>query len=387
MHILHITTQTSWRGGENQIRYLIQGLKHHPRIGLQHVALQPNTNIATKFKGVAPVHEVRMRNDVDLFAALKIAKYCLTHGINMIHTHSGRAHSLGIFTKKIMRYVLKQKTNASKPDQLTQVPKLIVHRRVEHKKKLSTMDRWKYLNDEVDAYICVSSAVARAMLQSGVPATKIHIAPSAVDASPYTDKDLMRAKARESLNIEQDTLVFTFTGAIEESKGVLDLLRAWSILLKHPIVHQQKVQLLIAGEGPLLKELQANAGDSQWQHSVSYLGFRNDIPDILCASDVLVLPSHAEGLGTVLLEGGLAGCALIGTKVGGIPDIIQNDTTGKLVQAHSPQELAQAMIEMASSETTRAQLSQNVQKTIATNFSLEAMVSKNLEVYLRLSSR
>ncbi len=80
--------------------------------------------------------------------------------------------------------------------------------------------------------------------------------------------------------------------------------------------------------------------------SVSFLGHRDDIPDLLACLDIFVLPSHSEGISRSLLEAMAGGLPVIATEVGGTPEVVQHEVNGLLVPVKDPQALAQALIRL-----------------------------------------
>lgn len=370
MKVLHLSTERAWRGGENQLRYLVRGAK---AAGIDsHIVLQPQTSFAEKFAGDATIHEVRMRNDADIFAAAHIAKICSNENIDMIHAQSARGHTLGLLTKKYLRL-----TGAKS------LPRLIVHRRVEHRKDMTWADRWKYLNVDVDHFICVSKAIARDLAKNGVSESKLSVVHSAVDPLPHLQHDAMREQIRSDMNISSQGLVVSCVAAMEEAKGVTYLLNAWDAFLKALPSDQAKLlspKLWMIGQGNQLETLK-----SQYvSDSIVFTGFRNDVPRLMAGSDILVLPTLWEGLGTVLLDGLLAGCAPVASEVGGVPEIVIHEKTGLLVPARNSDAIKQALLRLTNDPELRKKLVVEGQKNIAANFSLEAMVHGNIKIYRSL---
>lgn len=369
MKVLHIATEKSWRGGENQLRLLIEGLKE--RDVESHLIVQPESAAAKIFAEVATTHPVAMRNDLDVFAAYKIARIALQGSFDLIHAHTARAHTLAIWAKA---FLLRQ---GVKP------PALVVHRRVEQADKLSWLDRAKYRNKHVDRYLCVSKAIARGMIQAGIPETKLRVVYSAVNPAPHQDHDRQRREARREFQLNDSDLVVCCVAAIEEAKGVDHLLRGW-LEFKPNAPH---AKLLMIGEGAMRSELEQQAKNSGYADSVIFTGFRRDVVRLMAAGDVLILPTLWEGLGTVLLDALLAGCAVIGTDVGGVPEIIHDRETGLLIPPEDSFAISQALNLLMTSPHLRSDLVRRGQSHVAKNFSLAAMIDGNFKTYQELLRR
>ncbi len=363
MKVLHIVTAKSWRGGENQLFLLLRGLKN---LGVEsHVIVQVGSDLGKAFAPWAQIHEVRMRNDIDIVAAGRIAMICKKHKFDAIHAHTARAHSVGLIAKNFLKWISDFQ------------PRLIVHRRVEHGGNSSILQRWKYLNSKVDQFVCVSKFIAAGMKASGIPESRVRTVYSAVDPSPYANRDELRASFRREFQIEAEQFVISYVGAIEPAKGSDVLMDAWQNLQ----CRNFQGKLFMVGNGALLEPLKERSQVAGLSDSIVFTGFRTDVHRILAGSDILVLPTCWEGLGTILLEGLLAGCALIGSNVGGVPEIIQDHATGLLVPPRDSTALADAISRLATDHDLRQRLVQAGQRHVAANFSLNEMVQGNFDVY------
>ena len=152
----------------------------------------------------------------------------------------------------------------------------------------------------------------------------------------------------------------------------LDLLRH-----EHP-----DLQLLVIGDYQSeLEALSEIAGSLQLSDRVRFLGERHDVPSLLAVSDLAVLASDREGAPLAILEYMAAGCAIVASRVGGIPYMIEDGVEGLLVQPGDPQLLARAIGELAVSSTRRAELGRAARERQARDFSLDAVVSQTVELY------
>ena len=103
----------------------------------------------------------------------------------------------------------------------------------------------------------------------------------------------------------------------------------------------------MVGSGPDLSEFTARTAALGLTERLIFLGYRDDVPDLLQAADLFVLPSHSEGTPLSILEAMAARCAVVATNVGGIPEIVEDGQTGCLVPARRPAELARAIARLA----------------------------------------
>ena len=159
-----------------------------------------------------------------------------------------------------------------------------------------------------------------------------------------------RRAIRHCLGIDQSRLTIGIVSKLWEGKGHADLLRAFAIL--HERGHNP--QLLIAGDGPLRPDLERLARDLGIAAHVTFTGLRQDIPEVTDAVDIATLPSYFEGMGRVLLEAMARAKPIVATTVGGIPEIVLDESTGILVPPGQPAQLATALERLIGDEPLRA---------------------------------
>lgn len=162
------------------------------------------------------------------------------------------------------------------------------------------------------------------------------VAPIAVNQS-------QRLEARDSLGLPRNQTLVLFAGQIVERKGIEDALRAWS-LLKNNLRSTSEFHVI----GDDLESNGAYREKMQWLNSelncgAVFHGFRKDVASWLTASDIVLVPSHVEPLGNATLEAMALGLPVVGTEVGGIPEMIVDNKTGLLVEAKSPKQLSNAI--------------------------------------------
>ena len=114
-------------------------------------------------------------------------------------------------------------------------------------------------------------------------------------------------------------------------------------------------------------------------------GFRADVLALIKSFDMFVMSSETEGLGTSLLDAMAAGKACIGTRVGGIPEVIEDGVTGLLVPPHDPPALAAAIVRLLKDPARRARMGEAGLARVRTQFSVEKMVEGTLSAYRRLA--
>ena len=142
-------------------------------------------------------------------------------------------------------------------------------------------------------------------------------------------------------------------------------------------------RLLIVGEGPLHAELEQRIKHLHVDKHVLLTGFRADVLAIIKGADLFVMSSETEGLGTSLLDAMAAGKACVGTRAGGIPEVIGDGETGVLVPPRDPSALADAMARLLEDAALRKRMGEAGLSRVRAQFSVEKMVRETLAAYAR----
>ena len=172
---------------------------------------------------------------------------------------------------------------------------------------------------------------------------------------------------------------------LTEHKGHAFLLDALpAVLARFP-----QAVLALAGDGPLLAALRAQVQRLRLADRVRFLGFRADVPDLLAAADLLVVPSLLEGLCSSIIDAMFLGCPVVATRAGGIPDLLaspdaRQPDAGWLVPPRDASALAGAVIEALQSPAARQQCVQHALVRAQREFTADSMVDQTLAACDRL---
>lgn len=182
---------------------------------------------------------------------------------------------------------------------------------------------------------------------------------------------------KASLPVQKGDLVITCIAELHERKGHRYLIEAFKKLqAEMPTLH-----LMLVGTGPDEAELKYRYKDIPNLH---FLGWRNDIPQILRASDIFVLPSLREAFGLVLLEAMASGVIVVATDNGGTVDIIEHGKTGYLVPPANSDRLADAIRTILRNPDQKRDIEQAALERVKSEFSAEEMARKTVEVYKKI---
>ena len=235
-------------------------------------------------------------------------------------------------------------------------------------------------------------------------ATLIGVAPVAVSAEvARTNRDANRTEAMTILNgipvaiyrtarrnrqlwrtengFGQDDLLIASVARLFPQKNHSLLLRAFARLAP-----TQSIQLVLVGDGPLKGELQGEADALGLRSQVRFLGVREDIPDILAASDVFALSSDAEGNPLALMEAMAAGLPVVATAVGGVPELLTHGRDGFVVPPGNADSLAAALSRLIGSPEQRQAMGKDAESKALATFDIVHTVRSYVELYEKLLS-
>ncbi|HZE85607.1 MAG TPA: glycosyltransferase family 4 protein [Puia sp.] len=187
---------------------------------------------------------------------------------------------------------------------------------------------------------------------------------------------------RQELGIEAEELVIVSVARFTLQKQPLKLISAFAEVCKKI----KNVKLLMVGEGEQREKAIGLIRSLGLEDRVILQPFRQDVPDILAASDIFVLPSLWEAFPIALLEAMSMGKAVIGTDVDGTPEIIEDGENGILIGTESMEKsLGEAMISLCENAALRERLQQNAIRSIYNKYNVETLARRNEEVYEQLA--
>jgi glycosyltransferase involved in cell wall biosynthesis len=227
----------------------------------------------------------------------------------------------------------------------------------------------------ISRIIAVSNAVRDDIVRTNFMSSpdKVVTIYNGIDVQAFMDSCPTREEARTQLGLtDKDAFVYGTVGRLVETKGQEVLLKAFArIYKKYP-----KSWLIITGEGRLESELRALSAELNIHERVLFLGYSSEVPKVLKAYDVFVLPSIAEGLPGALLEAMATGIPVIASRVGGVPEILNDPSLGIVVSSASVDELASAMERLCGmDEKIRNMIGEALRERVLEEFTKEKMIS------------
>jgi glycosyltransferase involved in cell wall biosynthesis len=230
------------------------------------------------------------------------------------------------------------------------------------------------LQQLVDRIICVSEGVRATFRQASVPAHRLRVVRNGISPRRVTPD---RAGVRAGLGLPPDTLMVLTVARFYPQKGHCYLAEAAPYIVERvPNAH-----FIWVGEGEHQDELCQQVQALGLAGHVSFLGSRDDVPELMAAADLFVLPSLFEGLPLVVLEAMAADLPVVGTRVCGTSELIEDSVTGRLVEARDAMALASALIQALTQPSLRARWARAAQRRWQEEGSAARMARETAAVY------
>jgi glycosyltransferase involved in cell wall biosynthesis len=237
----------------------------------------------------------------------------------------------------------------------------------------------------VDAVVCVSQAQAAKVRRCGVPESRIHVIPNAIDTERFRNVDPTGRAELESLfgdSLPERSLLVGAAGRLSPEKGFDILISAASQVVESI----PNARFLIFGEGALRVPLEQQIKQLGLESHIKLVGFRQDLDRLLPHLDLFVQSSHTEGMPNVLLEALAAGVPIVATEVGGTPEVITAGWNGELVLPGSIEQLSTAILKSLLDRDIRRQYTNNGFQMIDTDFSFRQRATIYTRHFLRCAS-
>lgn len=357
LRILHISTARSWRGGEQQIAYLIAELaktnsqqfvvciKNAP---FHHWCLENNI----------PVKGLKKRSALDLSFTAQLKKFSQKNDAQIWHAHDSHAHGFAVYANALF--------NANTA--------VVVSRRVDFPVAGSWLSAFKYNHSSVKKILCVSGAIAKIVKAKIKNPAVVEVVYSAIDNTKFSQ--LSKGKLRQELQIPTDHKIVGNIAALVDHKDHHTFIDCAEIL---STLHDN-ICFVIVGDGELRSELEAKVSAKGLNDKFYFLGFRSDVPNIIADFDLFLFTSKTEGLGTSILDAFAAGIPTVATAAGGIPEIVVHHKTGLLCPIKDADKLSQSAEKLLNDIVLAEKLVQGAKEKLQV-FSLESLGKRTYEQY------
>ncbi len=350
LKILHIDPEREWGGGETEVIDLLAYLSSWEH--QNHLLCHPGGPLMDRVKKnkAVTIFPIAVRNDLDIRAIPFLRRLIHKEAYDIVHFHTKRAHALSLYLER------------TRPEM-----RFVVTRRMDYPVTQKWYNRYLYSRC-VDGIIALSHKIADVLVEAGIDREKIRVIYTGIDPEPFQKAATVKPNNRVS--------VIGTAAVLEERKGYQYLLEAAALLKRQGY----QLQYRFAGEGSQREALQNLATDLGLKEEVVFEGFVSDIPGFLASIDVFVLPSLHEGMGVAILEAMAAAKPVVGTTVGGIPELVVDGVTGLLVPPRNASALADAISRLLSDKDLPTRMGVSGCQRVQTDFTME-QTAKQVEHY------
>lgn len=360
--ILHLNTETGWRGGEAQTLRLARGLVDRGHRCL--IAGPPGAELARRASAAGvEVVPLSARGELDVAAARRLARVVRDERVDLIHSHTAHAVTLATLATLFLR----------------RRPATVAARRLSFPLRGAILGRIKY-GFRVDRVIAVSEAIRSLLIRQGLAPGKVITVHSGIDPERFVrgDRRRFRDSLRGDLGEDAENVFLVGTaGHLAAHKG-LDVFLAAAAAVA---VQMPAARFLVIGRGEEDGSLRRAAERLGLGPRLVFTGFRDDMPDVYAGLDLFVLSSTSgEGSPAVLKEAMAAGTPVVATALDGIEEILEDAHHGLLVPPGDAPGLARAMVVLARDAALRAGYSAAARKRVL-EFTADRMVERTAQVY------
>ena len=358
--ILHTESSTGWAGQEMRIILEAREMKklgHHIII-----AAQPCSGIIPAIEREGFDKEILSMKKKDFITSIiQFVTIISKHNVDIVNTHSSWDSWIASIAARISsrKPIIIRTRHLSTP-----VSKGLLSRIV-----------YQYLPHLV---ITTGNSIRESLININCfPHDKIVSIPTGVDLDVFCPRPVNN-KLCSKFGISKEGKAIGTIAALRSWKGHDYLLEAAKILIEK----RKDIKFVIAGAGPRYNHLVEKAKSMGITNHVLFLGYRDDIPDILSMLDVVVLPSYAnEGVPQSILQAMAMGKPVVASSAGSIPEVVHNKETGILVEPKNANALAEGIVSMLDNHDFARTVAANARKLIETKYSLRHMVSGIEEIY------
>jgi glycosyltransferase involved in cell wall biosynthesis len=375
--ILYVLKTGDYGGVQTHVLNLVKGLDSD----LFHIAVCMPQGPLSQFMTTsgAVVHHVdfvryRVSLSSDIITWFKLFKLIRRDNYDIIHAHSSKP---GVMARTAAR--------------ICRVPCIVYTPHLFHFKAFMPYFKrnfFKWIEQllsrlATDMVVSVSQDAAREVVSDGViSADKIVTIPNGIDVKPFAVRDEKKQRRiRKDLKIPYDAVVVGMVARLMYQKAPEEFLKVASLVLKNTT---KRVIFLLIGDGELRPHLEKICEAMHLTNSLYMIGTQENIPDILQAVDIYLLTSRWEGLPITILEAMAAGLPVIASNIPGNNELVIHGLTGMLYPPGDLERLAEQILNLISNIDLRLKMGLAGQKIVNKNYTIERMVHRTQELYLKL---
>jgi len=359
---LHIDTARTWRGGQNQVLLTVMGLR--ARGARAELVAHPHGVLLRRAAEGLDLIPLAPRHEFDVTSAWKLSRVIRRERPHIVHAHDPHGVAMASMALALLG---------------ARAPALVASRRVDFLLKQNAFSRWKHR--QVRCFLCASEAIRQMLLDQGIEPERL--------ATVHEGVDLPHVLAAPPLDVHQEfwlprgAPIVGNVAALAPHKGQRYLVDAARIV----VGVEPDARFVVLGEGELRSSLEHQIRAMGLEKHVLLPGFRLDVLSLIKGFDLFVMSSVTEGLGTSLLDAMACSRAIVATRVGGIPEVVDDGVSGLLVEPRDAHALAEAILTLLRDPARRRAMGAAGFARVEARFTADRMVDATLAVYERVAGR
>ncbi len=358
LRTLHLDTERTWRGGEQQALHLASGLTARGHVA-EVAGIEGGEFVERARASGLVAHAGPLRGELNPRAIGFVRQLLESRRFDLLHAHTAHAHTIGAIAARLAGHV-----------------PCIVSRRVDFaiKRGFLGINAIKYRRG-VTRYIAISRAVRSELQKIGVKDDKIALVPSGIDPRRHAHAD--RTVLAREFGVGDREIVVGAVGHFAWHKGFESLIDAAPALL----ARHADLRFVLLGDGELRGAFEERLRHKGVADRFVMPGFRNDVASFVERFDVFVAPSLLEGLNTSILDALALERSIVASNVGGIPEAIEHEVSGLLVRPGDVADLVAAIDRLLNDRVLAQRLAARGKQVAFERFTADAMVEGTLAVY------
>lgn len=350
--VLHLSSEQTWRGGEQQMAYLIDELC---KKNIKSLVL---CKVGSAFRDYCQNHKIyyrtaKFKNSLDIITAFDLATMVHREKVDLVHAHSARSHAIAVLSTFL---------GMNKP--------IVVSKRTDFPIK----SYYRYNHKQVQKILCVSKAITEITKKAVQKPERVHTVYSGISEELIKERPISNY-FKEKFHISQEKFLIGNTSAIADQKDYFTFLKVAKKLSKQ----YSDVHFLIMGTGPLEPQVREYAQNLKLDNVVTFTGFIQDVKHKLHELDLFLITSKTEGLGTSILDAFASRVPVVATEAGGIPELVIHQQTGLLSYVGEVDSLVSHIAKIKESPIFRDKFIENALEHLKEHF----LKSKTAELTLK----
>jgi L-malate glycosyltransferase len=359
---LHIDTARGWRGGQSQVLQTVLGLR-----ALGHRAAlvaHPEGELYRRMREGHDLVPLAAKSDIDLSAAWNLSRVVKQMRPDLLHGHDPRAVAMAATALGMVSPSPK--------------PPLVASRRAEFRIAQNSFSRWKY--SQVDCFVASCTAIRDRLARDGIDLHRIVVIHDGIDVEAVAR--IPSANVHAQFYLPMQAPVVGNVAALVPQKGHQHLIDAAALVVREV----PDARFVIVGDGELREVLERRIREKHLERHIFLAGFRTDVLELTKGFDLFVVSSIHEGMCVALVDAMAAGKAAVGTRAGGIPEVLVDGGTGILVEPRDHQALADAIVRLLNDEALRTRMGAAAAARALEFFTVARMVRETADLYEKLAS-